>query len=215
MYYKRQGMEAGIFALDEHGNFGRNLNARELEICGLIAKGLSGENIAKLLHLSYGTVRNYIALIYEKTGARNRAQLAARFVAEYAEAATDVPGGAEEAGLPARADAKLRLAGLSGLPGLIPITLTGKPYVIGRFDVSIGRKLCDFEFAKSTKAVSRRHASIEYGARGYAVTDLGSSAGTFVNGNRINPNEPYVIEFGDLLSFGNAGADYIFMSGDH
>ena len=66
------------------------LTRRELEICALIAKGMNSRQIAKLLFLSDGTVRNHITSIYEKTGAQNRTQLAVKYMAEYAQAETDV-----------------------------------------------------------------------------------------------------------------------------
>ena len=185
------------------------LTKRELEICGMITKGLYSGQIAKLLHLSEGTVKNYSTSIYEKTGVRNRAELAAKYTAEYAQVETDM-GPPDVTGPSIQASAKLRLVGLPGLPDDIPLLFQGRPYVIGRFDASVGYKQCDFEFDKSTRAVSRRHASIERTAYGYAVVDLNSRAGTFINGNRITPGESCLILTGDRLSFGNAGADYVF-----
>jgi len=85
----------------------------------------------------------------------------------------------------------------------------GKQFVIGRFDVRVGQKQSDFEFEKSTKAVSRRHASIERAANGYTIVDLDSRAGTYVNGTRIKSGESFPIRNGDRVSFGVAGADYI------
>ena len=190
-------------------SFDQVLTKRELEICGMIAKGLNTERIASLLFLSEGTVKNYVTSIYQKTGLKNRAQLAAMYAVEYAHVMTDVgPPGVPEPAI--KPDAVLRLIGLRGLPEVIPIVFENRPFVVGRFDVSIGRRRCDFEFEMTTKGVSRRHASIARVFRGYAVTDLGSSAGTFVEGNRITPGEPYPLASGDHISFGGAGADYLF-----
>ena len=184
------------------------LTKRELEICGMVAKGLSNENIAKLLFLSAGTVKNHITSIYKKAGLRNRAQLAAYYTMEYAYAMTDNDPPAKPT--PAiQADAVLTLIGARNLPDIIPIIFNNQPFIIGRFDVSLGRKQCDFEFDKATKAVSRRHAALARASRGYEVVDLGSSAGTFVNGQKITPGEPYPLISGDLISFGGAGADYV------
>ncbi|MCL2152231.1 MAG: FHA domain-containing protein [Oscillospiraceae bacterium] len=195
----------------EKPNFSRDLTKRELEICGLIAKGLSSEFIAKTLYISEGTIKNHVTSIYEKTGFRNRAQLTAAYVVEYEQVITDVLPASRDTELCAQADAYLRLIGLPGLPELIPLVLKeGQPYVIGRFDVNIGRKQCDFEFEKTTKTVSRRQAAVERVAYGYSITDLNSRAGTFVNGNSIIPGKPFPLRHGDQVSFGNAGVEYVF-----
>ena len=190
--------------------FDQSLTKRELEICGMVAKGLSSAQIAKLLFLSEGTVKNYITSIYEKTGIRNRAELAAKYAREYAHVDTDISEPSGHTNPSVKPDAILRLVGLDGLPDVIPIVFEGRPFTIGRFDVSVGHKQRDFEFERSTKAVSRRHASVERTPHGCMLVDLNSSAGTFVNGNRIIPGEPCLIKQGDRVSFGTAGADYVF-----
>jgi two-component system response regulator DesR len=48
------------------------LTRRELSVLSLAAGGASVAEIAGSLHLSHGTVRNYMAAITRKTGARNR-----------------------------------------------------------------------------------------------------------------------------------------------
>ncbi|MFJ2606226.1 LuxR C-terminal-related transcriptional regulator [Streptomyces sp. NPDC091279] len=48
------------------------LTRRELTVLSLAAGGASIAEIAGSLHLSHGTVRNYMAAITRKTGARNR-----------------------------------------------------------------------------------------------------------------------------------------------
>jgi pSer/pThr/pTyr-binding forkhead associated (FHA) protein len=50
--------------------------------------------------------------------------------------------------------------------------------------------------------VSRRHAIIAPHADGYALEDLASANGTFVNGNRLAPQSPTPIRHGDELKFG-------------
>jgi len=49
---------------------------REMEIIAHVAKGLNNKEIAKTLFLSEGTVRNYLSIILEKMGLRDRTQLA-------------------------------------------------------------------------------------------------------------------------------------------
>ena len=106
----------------------------------------------------------------------------------------------------------LRLMSAMQLPQEIIVDIQpGQAFTIGRFDISVGRKQSSFEFPKETKAVSRRHAAIERDtAGGYALVDLASSAGTFVNGERLIPNVPCSISGGCRISFGTGGADYIW-----
>lgn len=52
------------------------LTARESEICRLIADGYTNSQIASILYLSEGTIKNYVMTIYEKTGIRDRVKLA-------------------------------------------------------------------------------------------------------------------------------------------
>lgn len=191
------------------------LTKRELEICGLIAKGQNSWQIARHLHISEGTVKNHISSIFDKTGIRNRTELATKYILEYEQAVTDIldlPSTDEtlDHGCQASHIATLRLLGNNNLPNIIPLIFREQPFVIGRFDISIGRKQCDFEFERTTKAVSRRHAAIERLSSGFAITDLNSRAGTFLNGERIPPESRCAIKHGDKISFGIAGADYIF-----
>lgn len=98
------------------------------------------------------------------------------------------------------------------LPRVIPVELPcGGTLTIGRFDVSVGHKQSGFEFDRKTKAVSRRHAMIERQPDGsYMLSDRGSRAGTFVNGQRLQPNAPCRLQRGARVSFGNGGADYLW-----
>lgn len=52
------------------------LNERELEILRLLARGFTNSAIAKMVHLSEGTVRNYISIIFTKLGGSDRMQAA-------------------------------------------------------------------------------------------------------------------------------------------
>jgi LuxR family transcriptional regulator, maltose regulon positive regulatory protein len=54
------------------------LSARELEVLGLVAQGLSNQGIAETLVLSEHTVRRHVANILKKMGAPSRAAAAAR-----------------------------------------------------------------------------------------------------------------------------------------
>jgi DNA-binding NarL/FixJ family response regulator len=58
------------------------LTARELEVTGLVADGLSNREIAQRLQLSEQTVKNHLARIMDKLGTRNRVELALHAVRE-------------------------------------------------------------------------------------------------------------------------------------
>lgn len=49
-----------------------SFSARETEIAQMLADGFTNSQIAAVLFLSEGTVRNYVSCIYEKLGAPDR-----------------------------------------------------------------------------------------------------------------------------------------------
>lgn len=70
---------------------------------------------------------------------------------------------------------------------------------------SIGRsRKCDVRV--ENESVSKAHASIvlDRGSGGYFVTDEGSRNGTFLNGEKIEPNRRTSLWSGAYLSFGDA-----------
>lgn len=58
------------------------LTGREADVVGLIAHGLSGPEIAEELHVTHNTVRTHARNAMTKTGARSRAHLVAKSLAE-------------------------------------------------------------------------------------------------------------------------------------
>ncbi len=54
-----------------------DLTEQELQVLGLVASGMTNREIAHTLHLSEGTVRNYVSTILGKLGLSNRAEAAA------------------------------------------------------------------------------------------------------------------------------------------
>jgi len=104
-----------------------------------------------------------------------------------------------------------RLISGSDLPQKIVVQIgMGSKFSIGRFDAAVGARQSDFEFDKNTKAVSRHHCVVERSQTGYSIVDLGSSAGTFINNRRMVPNALHPLNNGDKVSFGSAGADYVW-----
>ncbi len=85
------------------------------------------------------------------------------------------------------------------------------PDMLQRGDVILGRRdpiteqvpEVDLDrFAGYRMGVSRRHSSINLTDGVLTITDLGSSNGTYVNGNRLEARKPEPILDGDLLRLG-------------
>jgi two-component system, NarL family, response regulator LiaR len=57
-------------------SFAAELSVREREVLQLITQGLSNTEIAQELHLSDGTVRNYVSALFTKLGVSDRTQAA-------------------------------------------------------------------------------------------------------------------------------------------
>jgi DNA-binding CsgD family transcriptional regulator len=52
-----------------------SVSEREIEIIGLVAQGLTNQEIAQALTISKRTVDNHVSNIFTKTGAKNRVAL--------------------------------------------------------------------------------------------------------------------------------------------
>lgn len=81
----------------------------------------------------------------------------------------------------------------------------------GRVEFTLGRSnegqmiLPDIdlsEFQAYEKGVSRLHASVRIGEKQVTITDLGSINGTHLNEQKLEPNQPYPVKNGDVLTLG-------------
>lgn len=75
----------------------------------------------------------------------------------------------------------------------------GKTYPIEKSENFVGRDVAN-EMLINDAEVSRRHARISIQAGNYVIEDLGSTNGTFVNGQRLTG--PRVLRVGDTVMFG-------------
>ena len=80
----------------------------------------------------------------------------------------------------------------------------GAETIIGRLDPSASESP-DIDFAPYDAAelgVSRRHGMIRRGEDTLTLVDLGSTNGTFLNGQRLIPHQPRVLRDGDEVRMG-------------
>lgn len=75
----------------------------------------------------------------------------------------------------------------------------GERVALGESVVSVGR-LGDSTLVFEDPSVSRNHAEIRPSGTGFKVLDLGSTNGTFVNGERVSESQ---LSDGDLVEFGS------------
>jgi predicted component of type VI protein secretion system len=75
----------------------------------------------------------------------------------------------------------------------------GKEYPLDKNEVFIGRDLTN-DIVINDAEVSRRHARLVAQAGGYILEDLGSTNGTFVNGQRLMG--PYILRAGETVTLG-------------
>ena len=106
-----------------------------------------------------------------------------------------------------------RLASLTLSPehedaGLQPIVVTEFPFMVGKGDETFAR----YRDANPAQVnyLSRRHAHIFLKGGRLHVEDLGSTNGTFVNGNRLDEHA-VALEEGDVLAFG--GRHFVYRVG--
>lgn len=75
----------------------------------------------------------------------------------------------------------------------------GKTYALDKSEMFLGRDLSN-DIVINDPEISRRHARLFVQGSGYIIEDLGSTNGTFVNGQRLMG--PNVLRPGDMITFG-------------
>jgi len=80
--------------------------------------------------------------------------------------------------------------------------LTGAMFRVDNRTTSLGRSI-DNTHSIHDATVSRRHAALTHDAEGRAwLTDLGSSNGTYIDGKRLIPHQPFRLEQGGRIQLG-------------
>lgn len=75
----------------------------------------------------------------------------------------------------------------------------GKEFPLEKNELIIGREQSN-DITISDPEVSRRHSRLFFQNGSYVIEDLGSTNGTFVNGQRLTG--PYILRPGEMLNFG-------------
>lgn len=85
----------------------------------------------------------------------------------------------------------------------------GTIYDLPTREITVGRSTeCEIAFERSS-LMSRRHATLRPEGAGWVIIDLGSSNGTFVNGQRLKPTRAYPLNPGDQILLGGAGGEQL------
>lgn len=102
---------------------------------------------------------------------------------------------------------KLRLDELKKSPPALvllmgPSGIMGKQWPIERAELIIGRDVsCDIQVDE--KSLSKRHAKVSNRGGEVIFVDLGSTNGTEIEGQRLDPNNPVVLENNQRIKAGN------------
>jgi len=76
-----------------------------------------------------------------------------------------------------------------------------KSFTLSKQEIVIGRDTNE-DIVINVAEISRRHTRLSLEAKGYIIEDLGSTNGTFVNGNRLTG--PQLLRTGDTVNLGDA-----------
>ena len=77
-------------------------------------------------------------------------------------------------------------------------------FELNKFPVSIGRGANNgISLSDPTRTVSRNHALIVHSEGQVVITDLGSKNFTYLNNDRLSPEDPYELKEGDVIQCGD------------
>lgn len=83
-------------------------------------------------------------------------------------------------------------------------TQLDKPLMLGRKDANDGSRFVNLnDFNGKNHGVSRQHCLLQRQNTDLSATDLGSTNGTYLNGQRLVPRQPYIVTQGDKLILGS------------
>ena len=95
------------------------------------------------------------------------------------------------------------------IPSLVLVAQNGVVVPVEKSVTLIGRSSeCDIRFREDASDVSRRHCRIEVGNIGVQLTDLGSTCGTFLRGEKLTPNTPVQLHKGDTFTLGKGNHSF-------
>ena len=81
-----------------------------------------------------------------------------------------------------------------GIDGISMIPINASSIIAGNSD-AVDIKL-------DNRFVSRRHFQVRFESDVFYISDLGSTNGTYLNGNKLNPNEDHILRDGDIVGLG-------------
>ena len=81
-----------------------------------------------------------------------------------------------------------------GIDGISMIPIDALSVIAGNSD-AVDIKL-------ENRFVSRRHFQVRFDSDVFYLSDLGSTNGTYLNGNKLNPNEDHILRDGDMIGLG-------------
>jgi len=91
----------------------------------------------------------------------------------------------------------LRLVTMNA-PKRVEFTMNKNHYLIGKAGAKVHAEI-DFN-----RMISRIHCCIDRDGNQFTLTDLGSTNGTFLNGDKLQPNYPQKLKDGDMLRLANS-----------
>jgi len=95
------------------------------------------------------------------------------------------------------------------MPSVVLAAQNGVIVPVEKTVMLLGRSSeCDIHFREDAADVSRRHCRIEKRGNELLLTDLGSTCGTFLRGERLTPNVPVPLRKGDTFTLGRANHSF-------